>query len=151
MTDCARFRTIFVHFVDIPCRPCYSKLQVTSIFKNERQNLILQYLTANGSVRVTELARTLNVDPVTIRRDLAHLEDAGYLHRVHGGAIPSSGQVIERQPIDPDLALKRRIAQHDRFGCHVSAHLQKSQLKFDLSCSVSGRALSLRFVDGHSN
>ena len=81
------------------------------MFKDERQNLILQRLTANGSVRVSALARTLNVDPVTIRRDLAELEAAGHLHRVHGGAIPSSGQVIERRPTDPDLALKRRIAE----------------------------------------
>lgn len=81
------------------------------MFKTERQNLILQHLTADGSVRVTEIARTLNVDPVTIRRDLTELERAGHLHRVHGGAVPSSEQVIARRPTDPDLALKRRIAE----------------------------------------
>jgi len=81
------------------------------MFKDERRDWILQHLTANGSVRVTEIARTLNVDPVTIRRDLAALEKAGHLHRVHGGAVPSSGQTTERQTTDPQLTLKRRIAE----------------------------------------
>lgn len=81
------------------------------MFKNERQNLILQHLTTNGSVRVTEIARTLNVNPVTIRRDLAELEQTGLLHRVHGGAVPSSGHVIEKTPTDPNLGARRRIAE----------------------------------------
>ncbi len=71
----------------------------------------MQQLKTNGSVRVTELARTLNVDPVTIRRDLVWLEKAGHLHRVHGGAILSSKQAIDKQTTDPNLVLKRRIAE----------------------------------------
>ncbi|MCD4737689.1 MAG: DeoR/GlpR family DNA-binding transcription regulator [Anaerolineae bacterium] len=53
----------------------------------ERRTLILQKLAATGSVQVSYLAAELQVDPVTIRRDLHRLESAGYLRRVHGGAI----------------------------------------------------------------
>ncbi|HQE93098.1 MAG TPA: DeoR/GlpR family DNA-binding transcription regulator [Anaerolineae bacterium] len=78
------------------------------MFKNERQNLIVQKLQANGSVYVSELARTFNVDAVTIRRDLMGLERAGCLHRVHGGAVLDAGYVTKNQS-PPNV--ERRIAE----------------------------------------
>ena len=54
---------------------------------HERRAFILEQLAQHGSVRVTELAASLRVNPVTIRRDLARLETTGRLLRVHGGAI----------------------------------------------------------------
>lgn len=72
----------------------------------ERRTLILELLTQNGSVRVSELATRLNVDPVTIRRDLAQLEAEGRLHRVHGGAV-------RRELSTPNAPnnIQRRIAE----------------------------------------
>ncbi|HOT91969.1 MAG TPA: DeoR/GlpR family DNA-binding transcription regulator [Anaerolineae bacterium] len=83
------------------------------MFKNERQNLIVQKLQATGSVSVAELSRTFNVDPVTIRRDLAWLEQAGYLHRVHGGALLRPGNTANDQTVGPDVVhgVERRIAE----------------------------------------
>ena len=81
------------------------------MLKSERHQQILKQLNANGSVRVSELARTLNVDAVTIRRDLAWLEQRGRLHRVHGGAILSTGERFENLPVDPGLEVRRRIAE----------------------------------------
>lgn len=83
------------------------------MFKNERQNLIVQKLQATGSVYVSELASTFNVDAVTIRRDLAWLEKAGQLHRVHGGAILRAGNATENQSATASLAqsVERRIAE----------------------------------------
>jgi DeoR family galactitol utilization operon repressor len=40
-------------------------------------------------VQVAELAAALNVTPVTVRSDLAALEDEGLLLRTHGGALPA--------------------------------------------------------------
>ena len=45
--------------------------------KEERHNLILDYLMQNNSVLVSELAMKLNVSSVTIRKDLTELEKAG--------------------------------------------------------------------------
>ncbi len=59
----------------------------TDMLKAERHHAILDALQASGAVRVSELAQTLEVDPVTIRRDLSQLEAEGRLRRVHGGAV----------------------------------------------------------------
>ncbi|HOU14995.1 MAG TPA: DeoR/GlpR family DNA-binding transcription regulator [Anaerolineae bacterium] len=83
------------------------------MFKDERQNLIVQKLQAHGSVDVSELARTFNVDTVTIRRDLAWLEKVGQLHRVHGGAVLRAGNAVDHQGATANLAqsVERRIAE----------------------------------------
>ena len=55
-----------------------------------RQALISQKLSALGSVSVTQLSRELEISEVTIRKDLAAMEDRGLLRRVSGGAVPES-------------------------------------------------------------
>ncbi len=73
----------------------------------ERRTLILEKLRETGSVQVSALAEALEVDPVTIRRDLNRLEEAGRLRRVHGGAI-----LHEAHPTStPASALARRIGE----------------------------------------
>jgi DeoR/GlpR family transcriptional regulator of sugar metabolism len=57
------------------------------MLKAERHHAILDALQSHGSVRVSDLAEALAVDPVTIRRDLSQLEEEGQLRRVHGGAV----------------------------------------------------------------
>ena len=56
---------------------------------NERKQKILEILEKNGSVKVTDLSKTLGTSEVTIRNDLADMESKGLLSRVHGGAISS--------------------------------------------------------------
>ncbi|NLG84845.1 MAG: DeoR/GlpR transcriptional regulator [Firmicutes bacterium] len=57
------------------------------MFPEERQRLILRRLTAQGHVRVNELARELGVSAVTIRQDLGALAEQGLVRRTHGGAV----------------------------------------------------------------
>lgn len=56
------------------------------MLKEERLNKILELVSLNGVVDVNELITTLNVSDMTIRRDLAELEKARKLKRIHGGA-----------------------------------------------------------------
>lgn len=56
------------------------------MLKEERLNKILELVNINGVVDVNELIATLNVSDMTIRRDLAELEKARQLKRIHGGA-----------------------------------------------------------------
>ena len=49
--------------------------------KEDRQNIILDYLLKSGSVQVSDLAITLAVSSVTIRKDLTELEKEGKLYR----------------------------------------------------------------------
>lgn len=52
----------------------------------QRQSEIVRRLRTEGTVAVPDLAHALGVTSSTIRRDLAHLDGQGSVHRVHGGA-----------------------------------------------------------------
>lgn len=74
-----------------------------SIELKERERIILDRLSVDGSVSVGELARDLGLSEVTIRGDLKGLEDKGWINRKWGGAAASMHRLIlERQKIFPD-------------------------------------------------
>lgn len=77
------------------------------MLKNERQIIILQHLKNEGSVHVAKLTTLFQVDPVTVRRDLAELEAAGHLQRVYGGAILQEKPVREA----PVAGVAARLAE----------------------------------------
>ena len=54
----------------------------------ERLSAILERLSTDGSLGVTELSSALGVSSATIRRDLQLLEGQRLLSRTHGGAVP---------------------------------------------------------------
>ncbi|WP_432510515.1 LacI family DNA-binding transcriptional regulator [Kineococcus sp. SYSU DK001] len=67
----------------------------------ERREAVLRELRLRGSLSVAEFAGRLAVSPITLRRDLAELERAGRLTRVHGGAtalqqVPPGPVAFER-------------------------------------------------------
>jgi DeoR/GlpR family transcriptional regulator of sugar metabolism len=53
----------------------------------ERRRQILEELRQRGSVTVGTVEELFNVSPMTARRDLALLAEAGYARRTHGGAV----------------------------------------------------------------
>ena len=70
----------------------------------ERLAVILERLSEDGGVGVTELASELGASPATVRRDLRLLEGQRLLSRTHGGAI-AHGVLYE-------LPLRYRSARH---------------------------------------
>ena len=56
---------------------------------SERKKEILRLLADDGTVSVSDISRLLEVSAVTVRNDLASLEDEGFLLRTHGGASPA--------------------------------------------------------------
>lgn len=79
-----------------------------------RRKRILEQLRLEGKVSVAELAQLLKVTPVTIRNDLAVLEQEGQLVRIQGGAIsiPGVQDIPEATSTDDGNAReKKRIAQ----------------------------------------
>ncbi len=60
---------------------------------NQRKQLILEQLQAEGQVLSKNLSRRFDISEDTIRRDLRELAAEGHLQRVHGGALPSSSAV----------------------------------------------------------
>jgi DeoR family fructose operon transcriptional repressor len=58
------------------------------MYAEERQQAIASMVLAQGRASVTELADAYAVTTETVRRDLAVLDRAGVVRRVHGGAVP---------------------------------------------------------------
>lgn len=85
------------------------------MFAEERQQLIADLVTANGRASVTDLAGRFRITTETVRRDLAALEAAGSVRRVHGGAVsPDRISTMEEsilQRTEQRPAEKIRIAQ----------------------------------------
>ncbi|MEI8206108.1 MAG: DeoR/GlpR family DNA-binding transcription regulator [Kiritimatiellales bacterium] len=70
---------------------------------SERKELILEALAEDSSVSVADLAKRMGVSVVTVRTDLAVLEEEGVLVRTHGGAMPAfHPQILVRMRQDKD-------------------------------------------------
>lgn len=61
--------------------------EARGVLAAERRNRVLQEVRNRGQVQVNELAQELGVSAMTVRRDLAWLEQAGLIRRIHGGAV----------------------------------------------------------------
>ncbi|WP_182347725.1 DeoR/GlpR family DNA-binding transcription regulator [Tomitella gaofuii] len=59
------------------------------MYAEERQLAITTEVSQRARVSVAQLARRFDVTTETIRRDLAALDRAGTIRRVHGGAVPA--------------------------------------------------------------
>ncbi|MET1089019.1 MAG: DeoR/GlpR family DNA-binding transcription regulator [Arthrobacter sp.] len=57
------------------------------MFAEERQQKIAELVAGSGRVSVNLLAERFSITTETVRRDLATLETAGTVRRVHGGAV----------------------------------------------------------------
>lgn len=62
----------------------------------ERKQKIIEYVEAHQLVSVSQLAEIFNVHEATIRRDLANLEQEGFLRRTHGGVV--AAQKVQSEP-----------------------------------------------------
>jgi DeoR/GlpR family transcriptional regulator of sugar metabolism len=89
------------------------------LFLQERLDQILALLQAQGRVSVGKLGERFGVSAVTIRNDLATLEQQGHLLRTHGGAIPCPDPSTE----PPAFALRKDLHQDEkeRIGCAAAA------------------------------
>jgi len=85
------------------------------MYAEERQHAIAGLVAERGRVSVAAVAERFGVTTETVRRDLAVLERAGVLRRVHGGAVPAGAALTlvelalgERR--DTRTEAKRKIA-----------------------------------------
>jgi DeoR family galactitol utilization operon repressor len=76
----------------------------------DREKKIVDILSGEGKVGVTEISERLNVSKVTVRSDFAGLVEKGVIIKTHGGAIPAMHpDILERQRDKTDV--KRAIAK----------------------------------------
>ncbi|MDD3369334.1 MAG: DeoR/GlpR family DNA-binding transcription regulator [Lachnospiraceae bacterium] len=62
-----------------------------------RQEYIVEEIKKKGGVKVEELAQQLDVSLMTIRRDLQHLSELGWVERCHGGAITRKEETYQKK------------------------------------------------------
>lgn len=62
----------------------------------QRRKELLEIIKENYTARCSQLSEQLNVSEMTIRRDLAFLEQQGMVKRTHGGAVFHHERMISR-------------------------------------------------------
>lgn len=82
----------------------------------ERHKYILDSLNKNGFIKVIDIARELDVTPVTIRKDLKYLEEKRLLYRTHGSASP-----VNPLTSDLDVQQKEKIRKDEKTKIAVAA------------------------------
>jgi len=89
------------------------------LFPAERMDQITSLLQQNGRVSVADLQERYGVSAVTIRNDLATLEQQGLLVRTHGGAVAKPSAGVE--PLAFALRKELHLAEKERIGRHAAA------------------------------
>jgi len=67
---------------------------IPGVAVEERLRHLTELLEAAGAVSIPDAATELGVSEMTIRRDLAELEERGAARRVRGGAVPTGPQTF---------------------------------------------------------
>jgi DeoR/GlpR family transcriptional regulator of sugar metabolism len=102
----------------------------------KRHALILEHLRANGAASIQELAEAIRASQSTIRRDLEHLTEAGYLERTHGGAllVPPMRAAFEGESW---LNSEMQPSQKQAIGAEAARRLSpRESVIFDSSSTV---------------
>src|SRR5882724_2442108 len=117
--------------------------ELTPVLNEERRRAILDLLTHQGRVLVTELAGKFETSQVTIRKDLEILHARGLVHRTHGGALPAREGALE----DPTLREKEKLHRQEKL--HIAeaaaARVKEGQvLILDSGTTTTAIARALR-------
>lgn len=91
-------------------------MERTAYIPAERQQKMIEYIEANTSAQIHELAERFRVSEATVRRDLDDLDRQGVIRRTHGGAIKMDRSTAYEHMYSEKISLmeeeKQRIAQH---------------------------------------
>ena len=114
-----------------------------TVLSDARHSQIVKYLETHQSASVQDLARDLYTSPSTIRRDLSQLETMGFLRRVHGGAVLTTGSTF-----DTPASLRRtqQLAEKQKIAELASRFLSSSSTYFFDSSSTAA-IFSLKLLD----
>ncbi len=85
----------------------------------QRRHTIITLLSTHGEVGVDELAKRFDTSEVTIRKDLAILENSGLLLRRYGGAVPLPKEITENK--NENLS-KRKVSIAQKAAMMIKDH-----------------------------
>jgi DeoR family transcriptional regulator, aga operon transcriptional repressor len=105
-----------------------------------RRALVLEHIRERGAASIQELSEAIRASVSTIRRDLEHLEEKGYLERTHGGALL---QRTTHSTFEPEAAISARLAHPEKqaIGKAAAATLKAGEsVIFDSGSTVLAAA-----------
>lgn len=106
----------------------------------QRRAIVLDHIRQRGAASIQELSEAVGISISTVRRDLEHLEERGYLERSHGGAL------IQKQmqsTFEPEAAISAQFARAEKeaIGQVAAATLRSGEsVIFDSSSTVLAAA-----------
>ncbi len=112
---------------------------------NQRVEMILDVLSREGFISVSELAGRLDMSEMTIRRDFDRLESEGLVRRTRGGAVPEN-----RTQIDLNYQARQRLRarEKDSIGKLAAKMVTRGQRIFlDAGTTVLAIVKYLRGID----
>ena len=110
----------------------------------QRHAYILERVTADGGVRVADLARDLGVSDMTVRRDLELLDERGLLEKVHGGATAAAGSAL----FEPGFATKSALRQVEKEAiADAAAAMVEPRMAVAISAGSTTFAIAQRLPD----
>ena len=122
--------------------------------RSHRQKMIIETVRSGGEVSVAGLVQLTGASPITVRRDLAQLQDLGQLVRTHGGARRGTAHGVprpyaERAEEDPGLKAAMARAAAELIGDGEAVIVDDGTTCAALAGQLAGRpiqalALSLR-------
>ncbi|MGK9167621.1 DeoR/GlpR family DNA-binding transcription regulator [Inquilinus limosus] len=123
------------------------------IIPAKRRAMILDHLRVNGAASIQELADAIGGSQSTIRRDLEHLVEGGYLERTHGGALllqPLRASFERETSLNAQLRHAQKAAigaeAARRLNPHESVIFESSSTVMEAVRAASGRNLPLTVV-----
>jgi DeoR family fructose operon transcriptional repressor len=103
--------------------------EVDRMYAEERQHAIASLVNERGRLAVAAVAEQFGVTTETVRRDLALLERAGMLRRVHGGAVQAGALTL----VEPGLG--------ERHGTRSEAKRKIATAALDLLPAADGSVI----------
>ncbi len=106
----------------------------------QRRAFMLEHIRKRGAASIQELSEAIGISLSTVRRDLEHLEERGYLERSHGGAL------IQKQlqsTFEPEAAITAEFDRPEKelIGLAAAATLHSgASVIFDSSSTVLAAA-----------
>ena len=106
----------------------------------QRRASVLDHIRKRGAASIQELSEAIGISISTIRRDLEHLEERGYLERSHGGALIHKQL---RSTFEPEAAISAEFfrAEKEAIGKAAAQTLRAGEsVIFDSSSTVLAAA-----------
>lgn len=118
------------------------------MYAEERQQAIAGVVSREGRASVTELALELDVTTETVRRDLSALERLGFVHRVHGGAVPANSVTV----LEVGLSERNveQVEKKERIAVEAIRHLPSSGATLLFDAGTTTARLAARLPEDHA-